>query len=196
MTSRVEAAARTRRALLDAAADLLDAGGPEAVTLREVGARAGVSRNAPYRHFADKEGLLTAVAAESWDRLADRLKAIGATDSAPSARLQQALMSLVELGRERPHLYQLMFISPERDPAAGAQAAARAQEQLLSIVAGVVGEADALLYGALLFSSAHGVAGLEISGHLVEKKWGITTHDLIATLVALTGALDPANRTT
>jgi len=35
---------RRRRALLDAAAELLDAGGPEAVTLREVGARAGVSR--------------------------------------------------------------------------------------------------------------------------------------------------------
>jgi AcrR family transcriptional regulator len=196
MTSRVESAAKTRRALLDAAADLLDAGGPEAVTLREVGARAGVSRNAPYRHFADKEGLLTAVAVESWDRLADALKAIGATDSAPSTRLQQALLTLVELGRKRPHLYQLMFVSPARDPAASAQAAARAQEQLLSIVAGVVGKADALLYGALLFSSAHGVTGLEINGHLVEKKWGITAEDLIATVVTLTDALHPAKRTT
>jgi AcrR family transcriptional regulator len=103
----------TRRALLDAAAHLLDAGGPEAVTLREVGARAGVSRNAPYRHFADKEGLLTAVAGESWDRLADALKSISATDSAPSTRLRQALMTFVELGRKRPHLYQLMFVIPE-----------------------------------------------------------------------------------
>jgi hypothetical protein len=105
-------------------------------------------------------------------------------------------MTFVELGRKRPHLYQLMFVIPENDPAAGAQAAARAQEQLLSIVAGVVGEADAPRYGALLFSSAHGVAGLEISGHLTEKKWGITTEDLIATLVALIGAVQPARRTT
>ena len=44
MTSRLESAAKTRRALLDAAAELLDEGGPEAVTLREVGSRAGVSR--------------------------------------------------------------------------------------------------------------------------------------------------------
>jgi AcrR family transcriptional regulator len=196
VTSRVESAAKTRRALLDAAADLLDAGGPEAVTLREVGARAGVSRNAPYRHFADKEALLTAVAVESWDRLADTLQAIGATDSAPSTRLRQALMTFVELGKKRPHLYRLMFVIPESDPAAGAQAAARAQEQLLSIVAGVVGEADALQYGALLFSSAHSVAGLEISGHLAEKKWAITTEHLIATLVALTGAANAAKRTT
>jgi Bacterial regulatory proteins, tetR family len=48
-------------------AELLDSGGPDAVTLRGVGARAGVSRGAPYRHFADKESLLTAVAAESWE---------------------------------------------------------------------------------------------------------------------------------
>ena len=51
--SRVESAAATRRALLDDAAALLDSGGPDAVTLREVGARAGVSRGAPYRHFAE-----------------------------------------------------------------------------------------------------------------------------------------------
>ena len=42
--------------------------------------------------------------------------------------------------------------------------ASRAQEEFLSIVAGVVGEADARHCGALLFSSAHGVAELEISG--------------------------------
>lgn len=65
MVTRAESAALTRRALLDAAAELLDLGGPEAVTLREVGARAGVSRGAPYRHFADKDSLPTAVATES-----------------------------------------------------------------------------------------------------------------------------------
>jgi len=54
-------------------AALLDSGGPDAVTLREVGARAGVSRGAPYRHFANKESLLTAVAAEGWERIGDQM---------------------------------------------------------------------------------------------------------------------------
>jgi len=71
---RIESAAATRRALLDQAAALLDRGGPDAVTLREVGARAGVSRGAPYRHFCDKQSLLTAIAAESWERLADHMR--------------------------------------------------------------------------------------------------------------------------
>ena len=45
----------TRSALLGAAAGLLEERGIEAVTLRAVGERAGVSRQAPYKHFADKE---------------------------------------------------------------------------------------------------------------------------------------------
>ena len=44
MTSRLESAAATRRALLDSAAELLDGGGPGAVTLREVG---GTCRRQP-----------------------------------------------------------------------------------------------------------------------------------------------------
>ena len=62
VATRSESAAATRQSLLEAAGALLDAGGPEAVTLREVGARTGVSRSAPYRHFADKETLLTVLA--------------------------------------------------------------------------------------------------------------------------------------
>lgn len=186
MTTRLESALRTRHALLEAAAELLDAGGPGAVTVREVGALAGVSRGAPYRHFADKEALLTELAVQSWDSLADAMRATGANKLAPPARLQAALMAFVELCRKRPHLYRLMFVIPERDPSVGARAAARALEEFLSIVAAVIGDADARRYGALLLSSAHGIAGLEISGHLTKEKWNTTGEDLIATLVAMT----------
>jgi AcrR family transcriptional regulator len=195
MTSRQESASQTRRALLDAAAELLDAGGPEEVTLREVGSRAGVSRNAPYRHFADKEGLLTAIAIESWERLGAALAASGTRNSAPPARLREALMAFVDLGRKRPHLYRLMFAKPKSDPGAGAHAASRALEEFLSIVTAVVGEADSRRYGALLFSSAHGIAELEISDHLTEEKWRTTAEDLIATLVVMTGDHRPAKQT-
>ena len=62
-------------------------------------------------------------------------------------------------------------------------------------MAAVVGEADARHYGALLFSSAHGIAELEISGHLTEERW-TTAEDLFATLVAMTGEYHSARRTT
>src|SRR3954471_14103182 len=106
MVSRAESAASTRRALLDAAADLLDEGGPDAVTLREVGARAGVSRSAPYGHFPDKEYLLGVVAAENWAAVGEHLDALIADDHrSPSERLEQALAGLMEVGRRRPHAY-------------------------------------------------------------------------------------------
>ena len=64
---------------------LLDLGGPEAVTLREVGARSGVSRSAAYRHFADKESLLTVLATNAMSEFGDALEVLAASeDSAES----------------------------------------------------------------------------------------------------------------
>ena len=51
-----------RAALIDAGLQLTRAGGPEALTIREATRRVGVSPNAAYRHFADREALLSAVA--------------------------------------------------------------------------------------------------------------------------------------
>jgi AcrR family transcriptional regulator len=53
-----------RRALLDEALATIRTEGVDGLTLREIGARLGVSRTALYRHFADKRALLTAVAIE------------------------------------------------------------------------------------------------------------------------------------
>ena len=76
MTTRSESAAVTRHSLIDAAGVLLDLGGVEAVTLREVGARSGVSRSAAYRHFADKESLLTVLATNALSDLGDALEVL------------------------------------------------------------------------------------------------------------------------
>ncbi|GAA2711752.1 TetR/AcrR family transcriptional regulator [Actinoplanes palleronii] len=185
MVSRVESAAATRRALLGAAAELLDEGGPEAVTLREVGARAGVSRGAPYRHFADKENLLIAVGAQAWAGLGERTGELRTDAELPvAAKLRGALLALIEIGRTQPHLYKVMFSNPPGDPAALARAAQHSQTEFLAIVAALVGEEAARRYGALLISSANGIAGLEVSGQLADEKWGgVTAEDLVDTLV-------------
>ena len=179
MVTRTEAAAATRRALVRAASELLDEGGPGAVTLRAVGARAGVSRGAPYGHFENKEHLLRKLAVDAWNSLADEVERLWADpDATPGARLERALMTLIEVGRRQPHLYALMFATPADGPEA-AGAAGRVQDQFLAIIADVVGEPDARRYGALLMSSAHGIAGLELSGHLAEEKWGVGWEQLV-----------------
>ncbi|MCH0539155.1 TetR/AcrR family transcriptional regulator [Streptomyces sp. MUM 203J] len=189
MVSRVESAAATRRALLDAAADLLDSGGPGAVTLREVGARAGVTRGAPYRHFPDKDSLLTAVAAEALDRLADQAQDVRTDPQAPPAdKLRRALSALMTIGRRQPHLYRLMFASPAGDPAAiraATQAGDRAQDEFLAIVGDLVGAQHTSRYAALLLTSVHGITDMEVSGHLDADKWHITAEELVSTLVSM-----------
>ncbi len=62
-----------RQAVLDAAVAAITEAGPAAVSLRELARRAGVSHAAPAHHFGDKAGLLTALAAEGYDLLADAL---------------------------------------------------------------------------------------------------------------------------
>jgi len=62
------------RALLDAAVQAILEVGPAAVSLRDLARRAGVSHAAPAHHFGDKAGLLTAVAADGFRRLAATLR--------------------------------------------------------------------------------------------------------------------------
>src|SRR5918999_4839894 len=64
-----------RRALLDEALATIRTEGVDGLTLREIGARLGVSRTALYRHFADKRALLTAVATEGFRTLRQLLVA-------------------------------------------------------------------------------------------------------------------------
>jgi AcrR family transcriptional regulator len=182
--SRVESAAATRRSLLDAAAELLAEGGPEAVTLREVGARAGVSRGAPYRHFDDKSDLLTAVAAEAWDRLGDEAEKLGA-DPGPSPRekLRGMLDGILAIGREQPHLYRLMHRAPAGDEVL--RAAARTQGPFVAVLAELVGEDQAHRYGALLLTSVHGIIGMESSGQLTVDKWRTDADGILTLLTAM-----------
>src|SRR6201985_3281490 len=58
-----------RRVLIDAALQLAKEGGPQAVSVREAARRAGVSAGAPFRHFADRDALMTAVAEEAQRRV-------------------------------------------------------------------------------------------------------------------------------
>jgi AcrR family transcriptional regulator len=188
---RTESAAATRRALLDQAAALLDRGGPDAVTLREVGARAGVSRGAPYRHFCDKQSLLTAIAIESWGRLADHMQALQDDPRLlPADRMRAALTGVITVSRRQPHLYQLMFTTPTGDPSAVVRAAQRMCDEFLAIVSTVVGERDAARYAAVLLAGVHGAAGLESSGILSTDKWHTTAEELIDTLLATVAEAD------
>lgn len=173
----------TRTALLDAADELLDRGGVEAVTLREVGKRAGVSHNAPYKHFASKEALLAAVATRELDRRHDLLDAaLGQQDDpagpgGPSAALRGALIEDVDWARRHPHRFALMYGTWTVVPDDLARAAHAASAQLVDTVRaaqddGALPPGDPERLTALLRAVVHGAIGLEAVGHLAPEGKG------------------------
>lgn len=151
------------------------------MTLRAVGARAGVSRGAPYGHFENKDHLLTQLAINTWSSLADAVEQLRA-DTGAGAGLERAILTLIEVARRQPHRYALMFSTPAGTSAA-IQAASRLEKAFLTLVAEVVGESDAHRYGALLMSSAHGIAGMELTGHLSKDTWQVSVEQLVHLLV-------------
>lgn len=112
-----------KQTILKAALVSLEDSGLEKLSLRELAQSAGVSKTAPYRHFADRRQLLTEMAAEGFALLADRLEATVPrltewdveTNSTPKDRrdpldpLKLVLKAYVEFARSRPELYKLMF---------------------------------------------------------------------------------------
>jgi AcrR family transcriptional regulator len=185
VTTRSESAAATRRSLVEAAGVLLDLGGVEAVTLREVGARSGVSRSAAYRHFADKDTLLTELATNALRELGDELEVLVNSSDPPKGSLRTALLALITVGRTRPHLYRLMFTTPAGDPTEAVRVAERTQDLFLDLVGRVTGPRRAGRYGALLLTSAHGITGLDLTGHLDLDKWHTSAEELVDTLISL-----------
>lgn len=120
-----------RAALLEAAAGLARAGGPDAVVLREVTRRAGVSHNAAYRHFADRDALLDEVCTLGMGELAEAMSvALARVDreqpglgggARARARLSAVGRAYVEYALAQPGLFRTAFAVPDRVPSAGSR---------------------------------------------------------------------------
>jgi AcrR family transcriptional regulator len=150
-----------RNALLGAAADLLEKVGAAGLSLRQVAERAGLSRQAPYNHFVDKEALLAELVREGFERLGTALAAGGN----PKAKdtLERAAEAYIRRAQEAPALFRLMFsqelVDLSRFPAA-AQARRTAFGELRGIIAAFA-PADRMGDLALVaWSLVHGYATL------------------------------------
>jgi AcrR family transcriptional regulator len=98
-----------QHALIDAALALVTEEQDWTFSLREVARRAGVSHNAPYNHFAEKQDLLVAVAAAGFERLRERMHAAVAGIAAADRALLACGKAYIECALENPALYRLMF---------------------------------------------------------------------------------------
>ncbi len=99
-----------RAALIVAAREALETVPPEAITLKSLAARVGVSQPAPYRHFENREALLAALAADGFKQFRAQLAEAGA--SAPDGeKFEACCLAYLAFGRANMGVYRLMFAS-------------------------------------------------------------------------------------
>lgn len=154
-----------RSALIAAGLRHLETTPATELSLRQVAETAGLSRQAPYRHFADKEDLLAALAEAGFAELARRIEAAAGAQHYPEAALAAAAAIYIAFARELPQRFRLMFsrelVDLSRFPAAAAAGAA-AYAGLERIVTAAVGEERAATRALAAWALVHGYAALSI----------------------------------
>jgi AcrR family transcriptional regulator len=171
-----------RDALVQAALGEVELGGPEAVSISALAKKLGVSQPAPYRHFADREALMTAVTAEAFRQFSAILRE---SIKKPSRRsqLSRFALAMLDFGLRRNGIYRLMFASRTMACApkgtelhtAAMETFGLALEALEAPAVGLLREQHALK----IWAAVHGVVMLAEQGLLTGQVAHITREELV-----------------
>jgi AcrR family transcriptional regulator len=178
-----------RDALVQAALGEVELGGPEAVSISALAKKLGVSQPAPYRHFADREALLTAVTAEAFRQFSATLRQ-SITKPSKHSKLSRLAQATLAFGLRRNGIYRLMFASriiacaPKDGElhSAATETFALVLEALEAPAVGLLRERHALQIWAAL----HGVVMLAEQGLLTGQVAQITREELVEDIVEQT----------
>ena len=187
--------------LLDAGVALIRKVGPKSFTLREVARRAGVSHNAPYRHFRDKDELISAIVGQGFERLNDAMIRQAAAGTTGVERLELCGRAYVNFALRWPGHFTAMFdLAPQsgedRLPVDhGASAGKMAFQTLVGVTVQCQNEkafpeGNPLPFALMAWSIVHGIAKLAVSGHL---SW--TKEDVLDFTSKATAALNRGLKT-
>lgn len=166
-----------RGRVLNAAVKLIDKVGLAGVSMREVARAAGVSHQAPYHYFADREAIFAALAEEGFKILSLRLDNIMDTGEPAVERFVQAGQTYVEFAFDHPALFRIMFrpdvVEMDRFPQVQ-ECGDRAFQVVPTLVQACIAEGlpaepsvQALMI--LAWSIPHGLACLMLDGPLPKK---------------------------
>jgi AcrR family transcriptional regulator len=164
-----------RQTLVRSALEILAEAGVAGLSLRAAARRAKVSAMAPYRHFADKEALLAAVAEHGFRQLTTRFSAAAAAAPDPRAALNALGVAYVVFACDEPSLFKLMFgPAIEQKPAypglndAGC-ACFDALRQAVKAARFFDGDRGLEDVSLACWSLVHGLASLIVDGRLAEE---------------------------
>ena len=178
-----------RDALVQAALREVERGGPEAISLKALAKQLGVSQPAPYRHFADREALLTAVTAEAFRQFSAMLReSIGKPSK--SSKLSRLAQATLDFGLRRNGIYRLMFASRTMAGAPkGSELHRAAMETFGLVLEALEAPAVGLLrerFALQIWAALHGVVMLAEQGLLTGQVAHITREELVEDMVAQT----------
>lgn len=208
-----------REALLDAASEMLVHGGPDAISLRKLANRVGASTMAVYTAFGGKEGLITALFEEAYDRLAAAEEAVP-QNREPLRLLHDLALAYRSFALKNPSYYALMISSTlpvpdalrhgdvaDGNPAARHVTGHRSYRIMLEAVTACIEEGSlpanvgADVLADALWAAVHGLCSLELAGfhasaEAAEKRFNVTTVAILRGLLTPEGRkkLDRLNR--
>jgi len=155
--------------LIAAEALLVDAGSEDAVTLRAVAQRVGVTTPSLYRHFSDRDSLVGVVCLRVWSGLGERMQAAAAEHADPFRGLRARGLAYVRFGLDHPVQYRLLLMRPvvsEHSTAEALAAEACYREQVdavrVCVDAGVL-HGDPAVIALTLWATAHGCVSMLIA---------------------------------
>jgi AcrR family transcriptional regulator len=164
-----------RSALVEAAMELIEEGDSADFSLREAARRVGVTVNATYRHFASKEDLMTAVAAEGFRRFSLALLKGAEQPGSAAERLMGSGRAYVRFACDHPALFRLMFskFSAGQQNAELSDTARLAYHTLRAGMASALDKAvddpDVSIAAVRAWSLAHGLSYLILEGQLAAQ---------------------------
>ena len=187
-----------RQALIDGAKDLIAEKGPDGFTLRELARRVGVSHTAAYRHFADKDALLAAVAEEGFRRMGEAFDRAVRGSSDPMETFTAVGLAYVRFAVDNPANFQVMFRMADCMPDVPSlqEASDGSYQVLLDQVqaaqdAGIVREGPVELLALTAWSTVHGLARLLVDKAVDPEELGdpeVVAQQVTALLFAGLGA--------
>jgi AcrR family transcriptional regulator len=173
-----------RDALLRVAQKILEKDGIAQLSLRRVARATGVSAAAPYHHFAGKQALLDAIAAQGFATLTAEMRKRMGKENDSVGRLDASGIGYVVFAVQNPTLFQLMFRG-DRGKFSSKSELSKAREMAYGVLESAVaasspdGEARPMLC-LKLWALVHGIAKLIVEGAIRPSMYGLASSEALA----------------
>jgi len=164
-----------KNALIKAGVDILAKEGIEGLSLRKVAQRTGVSHNAPYSHFPDKQSLIAAISTEGFKQLYDELGiAISTYPNDPRKQLQEGAWVYVQFAMNNIDIFKIMFsgvLEKEKEYPAFVEISSKTFERVVGIVRGcqdaaILRSSPPEIMAVAVWGQVHGIISLMLEGQI------------------------------